>query len=46
MIAGVATLGGKYTVPSGAVVIAPCNPPLVVAKPTMSPPASNVAPPS
>ena len=43
---GVATLGVTYTVPSGAVEIAPCSPPFVVANPTIRPPVSNVAPPS
>ena len=43
---GVATRGVTYTVPSGAVEIAPCRPPLVVARPMIWPPASNVAPPS
>ena len=33
MIVGVSTRGGTYTVPSGAVEMAPCNPPFVVAKP-------------
>ena len=43
---GVSTRGVTYTVPSGAVDIAPCKPPFVVAKPTICPPASKVAPPS
>ena len=43
---GVSTRGVTYTVPSGAVEIAPCKPPLVVAKPIICPPASKVAPPS
>ena len=46
MTVGVATRGVTYTVPSGAVEIAPCNPPLVVANPIICPPASKVAPPS
>ena len=37
MTVGVSTRGVTYTVPSGAEVIAPCNPPLVVASRTVAP---------
>ena len=46
MTVGVATRGVTYTVPSGAVEMAPCKPPFVVAKPMICPPASKLAPPS
>ena len=41
-----ATLGVTYTVPSGAVVMAPCRPPSLVASPYIWPPVGKVAPPS